>query len=239
MFAGSINIGDLITIVYGLLPLLLDFDFRILLLVVIEGANVAVFADFMSPTLMVFARPDLEIDLVLAVAMGFQFQINLFGISNDCIIAVRYFLDHIVPVDSLIAVNFTVLFASEIRTADTKAREFNLIPRFAVNGLMIAFVSVNNLEGVFRHLIHTEGKLLVGNIRRQGGAILIRERLGNIDTLFSISLIMTIMEIEMPFSGRCKFFSNNPSCTSAVTLFHFTVGYEEHTSCCINSKSAS
>ena len=239
MGAGRISIGDLVAIVYGLLPLLLYFNLSELLLVVVECADVTMFADFMCPALMVFRRPDLKINLVLIVTMGFKLQIDLLRIGNDRIVTVRNFLDHIIPVDPLVAVNFAVLLASEIRTADAKAREFNLVPRFALYGFMIRIVSILNLEGGTIHLVHTESKLLVGITRRQIGAILILERLGNVDTLFNESLIMTFLEVVVPFSGGVEIFlCHNPAGASTVILVNGRIGRKENTGGCINRNAA-
>ena len=184
---------------------------------------------------MVFRRPDLEIDLILGVTMGFQLQVDLPGIGNDCIVTVRDFLDHIIPVNPLIAFNFAILLASEIRTADAKVREFNLVPCFALHGFMISIVSVLNLEGVFVHLVHTESKLFVGNVRRQGGTILIGERLGDVDALFNISLVMTFLEIVVPFCGGVEvFLCHNPAGSRTVVLLYIRLRCKENTRCSVN-----
>ena len=73
MLAGGVNIGDLITVIYGLLPLLLDFNLSVLFLEVVEGSDVTMLADFMCPVLMIFGILDLQVDLVLIMAMSFQF----------------------------------------------------------------------------------------------------------------------------------------------------------------------
>ena len=238
MGTGRIDISDLVTVVYGLLPLLFGFDFSILFLKVVECTDISMFADFMRPVLMIIGRPDLQVDLVLAVTMGFQLQVDLFAVRYDCIIVVRNFLNHIIPVNPLVSVNFAVLLASEIRMTDTEVRKFNLIPSFAGNGLMIGIVSALDLEIAAVHFIHPEGEYLILQVSRQFGSVLVFEGLGNINALFNVSLVISGLEVIVPFCcGIEIFLCHDPACAGTVVLVHSRFRRKENTCGGINRQA--
>ena len=170
--------------------------------------------------------------------MGFQLQIDLLCVGNNFIVTVRNFLNHIILIDSLIAVNFTILLAVEILIADIIGWEFNLFSCFGLHSCMISIVSILNLEGIFIHFIHTESEQFVCNIRRQLRAILISERLGNVHALFGKSVIMPFLVIVVPFcSGVEVFLCQNPAGTGTVILVNSRIGCKENTGCCINGQA--
>ena len=200
MFAGRINISDLSVVIYGFIPLLFNFNRSILLLIVVEGTDFAIIANFIIPVLTIFRVPGLQVDLILIVAMRFQLHIDLFCVRNNLGIAVSHFLDDIVLVDLLIfTFNFTIWLAYEIFIADIEFGEFNCFTGLADYGCMIGVVSVLDLEGVFIHLIHTECEFFFQQIRWQFASILICKCFRDINILFYMCTVMTIMVIEMPF----------------------------------------
>ena len=239
MLAGGVNIGDLITVIYGLLPLLLDFNLSVLFLEVVEGSDVTMLADFMCPVLMIFGRLDLQVDLVLIMAMSFQLQVNLPAVRYDCIIAVRNFLDDIITVDPLVIINFAVLLASEVCIADTEVGEFNLVSRLAGDSLMVGIVAVLDLEGIAVHFIHFECEHLVFQVGRQLASVLVFEGLGNVDALFYIGLVISGFEIVVPFSCGVEVFPrHHPAGAGAVVLVNSGFWRKENTGRCIDGQAA-
>ena len=201
MRARRVGVGDLVTIVYGLLPLLLNFNFCKLLLVVIEGANVTMFTNFIGPILMIGRSPYSQINLIIVIAMCLKFEINLLPVKIYCIIIFRHFFNYIILIYSLITFYFSVaVIIIKVFMTNAKLGEFYCISGFTIYNFMIRVVTVLNLECIFVHLIHAEVKLLVGYIRWQCGSILILERFGDVNALFNVSLVMPFFEIVVPFS---------------------------------------
>ena len=240
MLAGSIDIGNLPAIIYGFIPLLLDFNIGILFLVVIEGADVTIITYFIVPVLMIFRIPELQVNLILIVAMCFQLHIDLFRVRNNLGIAVSNFLNYIVLVDFLIiTLNFAILFASEIFITDIKLGEFDCFSSLADYSCMIGVVFVLDLEGVPIHLIHTEGKLLVGISRLQFSTILIGERLEDIDLFFTVSMVMPFLEIVVPFCRGVEILlRHNPAGACTVVLVYSRIGRKENTGSRIDGQTA-
>ena len=120
MASGGISVADLVVGIYSFLPLLLDFNFCILLFIVVKCTYVIVFIGFLCPILMIFRRPDRDIDLVLLMTICLHLDVNLLRIIIYRIIITRYFLNYIIPVDSLITINFTVLLTMEVCIMNAK-----------------------------------------------------------------------------------------------------------------------
>ena len=239
MFTGCINIGNLAVFVFSPLPLLLYFKISILFLVVVEGADIAILTNFVIPVLMIFRIPELQVDLVLIVAMCFQLHIDLFRVRNNLSIVVSNFLNDIIAIDPLVAVNLTILLTGEILITDIKLGEFDCFSSLADYGCTIGVVSILDLEGVPIHLIHTESKLLVGNIMRQFGTILISKCLGDVNLFFTVGMVMPFFEIVMPFSSGVEvFFCHDPAGTCTVVLVDSRFRRKENTCSRIDGQTA-
>ena len=239
MLAGRINISDLSVVIYGFIPLLLNFNRGILLLIVVEGADFTVITYFIVPVLMIFRIPELQVNLILFMAMCFQLHVDLFRVRDNLSIAVSSFLDYIVLVDPLmLTFNFTILLAYEVFIADIKLGEFDVFTGLADYGCMIGIVSVLDLEGVSIHLIHFECKLLVGISRRQFGTILISKLLGNVDLFFTVGMVMAFLEIVVPFCRGIEILlRHNPAGAGAVILVNSRIGSKENTGSRINGQT--
>ena len=185
---------------------------------------------------MIFGRPELQVNLILVMAVCFQLDIDLLRVIFDRIVITGNFLDDIVSFYCLITDNRTGAVTTKISIMNAERSEFNLISCFAGLGITIGVRSFLNLIVIILiHLIHFEGEFTFLQIRWQFTSILISKRLRDVYFLFYMGAVMPIMVIEMPFFFRNKIIlGNNPAGTCTFILFNMCVRGKENTSSSIN-----